>query len=264
MKTASASQVEACCDALVVSRARLSAVMRQVTDPSATAVGTWTIGETAQHLSGSAEYWLAAIRGDTDLERLDEVAASNARALAANPERDPRVLADRLDRGEDALVAFARQVDGDPTIAPFVGAEMPLSTVLGLELGELLVHGHDIARAAGLAWPIDPHHAQLTLQGYLPLFPYLLNRERAAGVHLALDLRVRGMRPVVVRIEDAILTVEDSRGQPVDAHLSAQPATYLLLTWNRISPWKPILRGQLTVWGRRPWRVTELGPLLLT
>ena len=32
--------------------------------------GTWTIGETGQHVSGSAEYFLAAAHGEADLERL--------------------------------------------------------------------------------------------------------------------------------------------------------------------------------------------------
>jgi hypothetical protein len=104
----------------------------------------------------------------------------------------------------------------------------------------------------------------LTLEAYLPLFPFMLDRHRAAGVRLALELRVRGMRPIVVRIEDGTLVVGDSRGQGVDAHLSTEPVTYLLLTWARISPWQPVLRGQLVVWGRRPRRVTALGPLLLT
>ena len=264
MTITSAGRVGALCDTLALSRAQLSAVMRQITDPSPTAVGTWSIGETAQHMSGSAEYFLAAALGEADLERLDEVDASNARELAANPERDPRVLAERFDKGGEALVAFARQVDGDPTVTPFAGVEVPLSALLGLELGEVLVHGRDIAQAAGLPWHIDPLHALLTLEAYLPLLPFTLDRQRAAGVRLALELRVRGIRPIVVRIQDGTLVVEDFRGQEVDAHLSAEPVTYLLLMWNRISPWKPLLRGQLFAWGRRPWRVTELGSLLVT
>ena len=64
MTISSPSRVGALCDALTAVRAQLSVVMRQITDPSPTAVGAWSVGETAQHLSGSAEYFLAAARGE--------------------------------------------------------------------------------------------------------------------------------------------------------------------------------------------------------
>lgn len=264
MTVTCAPLVTAVCDALVDSRGKLSATMRQITDPSPRAVGTWTIGETAQHVSGSAEYFLAAARGGADLERLDEVDANNARALAEDAERNPRILADRFDRGGEALVAHARTVRGDPAVTPFEGVEVPLSTLLGIELGEVLVHGFDIARAAGLPWQIDRAHAVLTQEAFIPLLPYLLDQERANGVRLAIDLRVRGMRPVVARIKDRTLVVEGSRGQRVDCHISVDPVVYLLLAFNRITPWKPMVRGQLVAWGRRPWRANELGSLLRT
>jgi len=256
-----APSVNALCDALVVSREKLSATMRQVTDPSPRAVGTWTIGETAQHVSSAAEYLLAAVRGEADLERFDEVDEINARVLAEDEERSPRILADRFDRGSMALVAYARTVHGDPTVVPFAGLEVPLATLLGIELGEVLIHGCDIARAAGLPWQIDRAHAVLAHEAYMPLLPSTLDRERASGVRLAIDLRVRGMQPVVVRIQDGVLVVEDAHGQRVDCHISVDPVVYLLLEFNRIKPWKPMLRGQLVTWGRRPWRVSGFGSL---
>ena len=259
-----APSVDALCDALAVSGRRLSVIMRQVMDASPTAVGTWTIGETAQHVSGSAEYLLAAARGQAELERIDEVEASNARALADNPERDPRILADRFNRGEEALVAYARKVDSDPGVSPYADVEVPLSALLGLELGEVLVHGFDIARAAGLPWHIARAHAVLTTQAILPLLPYTLDRQSAAGIRLAIDLRLRTMAPLVLRVEDGALTFEHYSRQRVDCHISADPVVYLLLGYNRISPWKPMLRGQLIAWGRRPWRVNDLQALLKT
>jgi hypothetical protein len=69
MTITNTAPADAICDALVASRAKLPAVMRQITDPSPHAAGTWTIGETAQHVSGSAKYFLAAAHGEADLER---------------------------------------------------------------------------------------------------------------------------------------------------------------------------------------------------
>ena len=259
--TMSDSLVMPLCDALLDTSSALAAVMRQVRDPTVRAVGVWSIGETAAHVSGSSRYFLAAARGEGVLERLDDVDRSNAQALATDPERDPGRLADRLETGERALVGFARQVEGDPAVHPFEGVEVPLSTLLAIELGELLVHGFDIARAAHLPWPLDPAAAILTLQGYLPLMPHTLNAARAHDVRLALEIRIRSMRPVVVSIADSELVVDDSGERRVDAHIAATPTAYLLLMWNRIPPWQPLLTGQLLIWGRRPWRALELDRL---
>lgn len=231
----------------------MSALMRQITDPSRPAIGIWTIGETACHVAGSGDYFLGAARGDREPERLGEVAAGNAQALAEDPERDPRRLADRYSQGIRDLAGYAGTVTGDPLVQPFAGVQVPLSTVLALELGETLVHGFDIARAAGLPWRIGTLHAIVTHEGYLPLLPFTLNQQRAAGLRLRVELRVRGMARQVITIQNGELRTGVPSGQPADFHLSADPVIYLLLTWHRISPWLPMLRGQLAAWGRRPW-----------
>jgi hypothetical protein len=238
--------------------------MRSVSDPARTAVGFWSIGDTCAHVSGSGGYFLGALRGEVELERIDEVDSSNAKGLADSPERDPGRLADRLVVGERALVQHARAVGDDPPAHPFEGVEVPMSTVLGIELGELLVHGFDIARAAGLPWTIDRRDALLTLRAYLPLFPFTLDPVRAVGVHLDLEMRIRGMAPIVVHVADGTLTVASPAGGRVHAHLWADPVAYLLLMWARVPVWRPLLSGQLLIWGRQPWRAGELASLMLT
>jgi hypothetical protein len=252
------------CDALVRTSARLALLMRHVPDPMVPAVGAWSIGETALHVCTWPPYFLDAARGRGRLESHDDVAAVNARAIAADPERDPGRLAGRLEAGVAALTRFARTAVDDPAVDSFRGVRVPLSTLLSLELGELLVHGYDIARGAGLEWRIDPVAARLTLQGYLPMLPYALDRVRARGVHLAVALTVRGLQPVCLCVANERLTVDGARRRRVDAHLSAAPAAYLLLTWRRVPLWQPVVRGQLLVWGRRPWRVAELPRLIAT
>ncbi len=254
--------VDELCEALTATSASLSEVMRQVTDPTPIAVGHWSIGETAAHVSGSAAAFLTAVRGERTPHSIAGSDAANERSLGEDPERDPRVLASRLEAGERALVAYAEQVGDDPVVVPFEGAEVPLSSVLAVELGELLVHGHDIATAAGLGWRVDPDAARLALRGYLPLFPYMLDATRAEGVRLALEIRIRGMQPVGVSVADGRLTVQDPRELRIDAHIGATPDAYLLLTWNRIPTWKALLQGRLLVWGRRPWRAAELSGLM--
>lgn len=251
------------CEALAEAGAQLSATMRRVGNPGPRAIGTWSIGETARHVASAPGYFLAAARGECELIRLEDVAERSASSLAKDPERDPRVLADRFDLRISRLVSYARTVSGDPDVRPFVGVQVPLSGLLGIELGEVLVHGYDIARAAGLSWRMAPAHAILADEGFLRLLPFLLDKERGGGVRMRLQWRVRGMRPQVVVIHDGALRVQDPSGERVDCTLSADPAVFLLLAWNRIRPWLPLLRGQLAVWGRRPWLAIRFRSLLM-
>jgi hypothetical protein len=70
--------------------------------------------------------------------------------------------------------------------------------MLAIELGELLVHGFDVTRDAGLAWPIEPTAAALALGGGLRVLPLLLDTRRAAGLSMRLKLHIRHGSPRVV------------------------------------------------------------------
>lgn len=247
--------VRSLCDALEGASARMAATMRRVSDPALPAVGTWTIGETAHHVADSPVYFLSVAKGSVEPERLEDVDAGNAAGLTADAERAPWVLADRMERAERDLVAYARSVEGDPTVQPFAGIHVPLSSLLAIELGELLVHGYDIAHAAGLPWHIDAGEAVLTDEGYIPLLPFALDRDKARDLKLRLELRIRGGSRHVIVIDQGALRVEPPSARRVDCHLSVEPVAYLLVIWNRIGPWRPMLQGKLLPWGRRPHRV---------
>jgi hypothetical protein len=142
---------------------------------------------------------------------------------------------------------------GDPPLELFRGLVVPTSTMLGVELGEVLVHGWDIARACGLAWPIEAHHASIALGSMLPVYPALVDKETAAGFTAVYEMRVRGNGTAVFVFDRAELHLEAPSDRAVDFRMSVDPASYLLLGMRRIPPWKPMLRGKVLVWGRRPW-----------
>lgn len=250
--------VERTSDALLRYADQTAMTLGQVVDPTAPAIGVWNIAETAAHLALSSPYFLQAARGQAELEDLDDNATLTVGAVANEPERDLRQLAQRIVEGESALVAHARECRGDPSVTPFQGISVPLSALLGVELGELIVHGFDIARASGLPWPVDPADAALALAGEVQVLPLLLDRDRAANLHLRCLLHIRHGTAVVLVVEAGALHVEPPSDRPVDCHLTVDPLAFLLLSFHRISQIGPMLTGKLLPWGRRPWLVPRL------
>jgi len=261
----SPSSIGLLCDALGRASERFTTMLRLDPDPSARAIGVWTVGETAAHVSSSPAYFLAVARGEVaEPEVLDDLGRSNAERLAADPERGPRVLAQRVERGEEELSSYARTADGDPLVRPFAGVDVPLSSVLAIELSELLVHGDDIARAARLPWRIPRDEAALALDGLVPLLPFLVDEQRAIGVRMRCELRIRGGVSVILALEGGRLRLEPPSSTPVDCRMSVEPVAFLLLSFHRTGLLGPILRGRIVAWGRRPWRAPTLQAVLKT
>jgi uncharacterized protein (TIGR03083 family) len=257
----SAPSVTRLAAALAAAGSRFAAMLRRVGDPSLPAVGEWNVGETAAHCAGSASFFLSLARGRVEPERIDEVAANNAAYLVENRERDPRILADQFAAGERALLDHVAGVDGDPLLEAFRGIPAPLSTLLAVELGEVLVHGFDIARASGLPWEMRRDEAALTIDGLAPLLPHYLRRQAAAAFRARVELRPRGGIPRVLVFADGELHLRAIDRSPVDCHLSVDPVAYLLLAYGRIGQLRPMLQGKLLAWGRRPWLAARLPAL---
>ncbi|MEZ5144176.1 MAG: hypothetical protein R2726_16895 [Acidimicrobiales bacterium] len=261
---AAAPAVLAACDALERCTAALAWSLGRVRAPDAPAIGVWSVAEVATHLAQSAPAFLDTARGAIEPEVLADNATDTVRAVAADPDRDLGSLARRIVAGDEALVAYARGAVGDPPVSPFRGLTVPLSALLGLELGEILVHGFDITRAAGLPWPIDPRDAAIALEGAVQVLPLMLDADAATGVELRCDVRIRhGSRHVVV-VRDGALQVLAPSAEPVDCHVSVDPVDFLLVSFERIGPLRPLLTGKVLVWGRRPAAFTELQSVLRT
>ena len=243
-------------EALTGEAQHLAGVMRTIEEVTPRAVGVWSVGETIAHVAGGPAHALTVIRGEVTPVPMDDVAGHNAAELAGDPERDPRVLVGRLEAGTRELVAYARTVDGDPSVTAFTDVRVPLSAVLGLILAEVLVHGFDIARATRRPWVVDPDAAALAVITQRAFMPFSL-RPEAADLRLAVDLRIRRTDPVVVTVGEGTVRIEPPNDQAVDFHYSADAWAHLLIGFHRVPVWQPFLRGQVAIWGRRIWRVND-------
>jgi uncharacterized protein (TIGR03083 family) len=195
---------------------------------------------------------------------IDEVDAQNVEVVAGDHERDLDVLADRIETGAGEYTKLVASLDEDEPVEFFTGIQVPASGVTATLLGEALVHGYDIARAEGLPWAIEPAHAIMALEGLIPVMVHFVDAEAAAGLNAGFEIRLRGGARTYWYFDDGRLTVEDSQLRPVDCRISAEPVTFMLMSYNRIGPTVPVLSGKVAIWGRRPWLAARLGGVFKT
>ncbi|MEV0405404.1 maleylpyruvate isomerase N-terminal domain-containing protein [Actinoallomurus sp. NPDC050550] len=244
----------------------LVALVRSVPDAGSTAVGTWTVGDVAAHLSHVFRTDTDAVAGRPVPQAIVTTAGMaevNAKMLTEDDERDPAVLADRIGALADEFDGVASRSRA-ATVDWLQGVRLPPSAVACHLLEECLVHGHDIARVAGRPWPIQRQHALLAIEGgALPLIAALppaafLNLEKAGSYRARFEVRLRGGGRTLLVFDGGSLTLDAAGARDVDAHVSADPAALMLMFIGRQGQWKPLLEGKLAAWGRRPWKLARM------
>jgi uncharacterized protein (TIGR03083 family) len=215
----------------------------------------WTLRDLAAHVvDATVQYgraaWTPAAAGSTGPgpEQLPAQDAAHVGELAARLHPELAALRAHID-GQDGQIPEFRYNDG-----PLV----PAGAALGILLGELVIHGHDLASALGRPWPIDPGHAALIVEGLSPILPAQVSPDRARGVTASFEIRLRGFASHIWEFQDGQLHVNPPHPGGIDVHLSADPAALLLVMYRRESQWKHILGGRLAAWGRRPWLALTL------
>jgi hypothetical protein len=257
-------------------------LLRAVEHPTVRAIGDWTVGDTAAHVAVVAEAdaylaganetppeYLADLVERERTATIDDVAVLNRVSLERLTERDPSVLADRIEREVARLLAATDDRAGNEPVEWLGSVVLPVTTVLVHLLSELIMHGFDIGRAAREPWQIEPSDAIAVQQEFLLRFlesdgsdRFMPSLRQAKDVRC--EFRVRGARPVVFTMRDSLLRVGEPDANPVDVRVTADPVAMLLVMYERVHPLRPLLRGQLRVGGRRAWRLPRLMKALQT
>jgi uncharacterized protein (TIGR03083 family) len=223
---------------------------------------SWSIGETGAHvlsmlrlypdpLAGGPPFWTSLTAGD----------AENARRIAEIRERDPGELADAIDVAAPKFrEAFATY---DEELAPWhAGLRVPSAAIVGIQAGDTLIHGWDIARALGRRWEIDPADACLSISAVAPVAAYFVDEEEARGLTATYGIRLRGGPEFTFTFADGSLTTVEGRPPHADCRMSVEPAAYLLAGYGRVPVWRSAIRGRLASYGRRPWLGLKFTSLL--
>ncbi|MEV4561760.1 maleylpyruvate isomerase N-terminal domain-containing protein [Kitasatospora sp. NPDC049285] len=241
-------------------------------------VPVWTVGDVGAHVATVyLAYTAAATGAPVGWEGLlppageslgGRIAALNTRVIGLVDETERARLGELIaERGE----AFLRATESLPpdllVDTPWYGegVQVTVATLTGLLLSESLVHGLDIARGAGLRWPIEAEHAGLVFAQVMPtMMPLAVHAERARGARIAFDLAIKGGPRLAVSVLDGAVTVtRDAAPGASDVRISADPVTFLLVAFRRTPLWQAALLGRMRAGGRRPWLAGQLLRLIV-
>jgi uncharacterized protein (TIGR03083 family) len=251
---------------------RAAALLREVRRPAAAVPGlTWSASETAAHMVAEIRDYAAFASGERDPgpplgpggkeSAAGRNAAANAAQLARFTERELPRLADMITPATEDFLAAAARHGPDDRVLTSNGLFMTVQTMTALLLGELLIHGLDIARAAGLPWQISRAEALSVIPGAMAMVPDYLDRQRSSAVRVRYELRFRGGPRYQVTIDHGAAALAAPGPRP-DCWISADPAAFLLVGYGRAGQWPQILRGRLLAGGRKPWLGLAFGQLI--
>jgi uncharacterized protein (TIGR03083 family) len=256
--------------------AAVADLVASIPDPARPAFADWTVGDVAAHLSHA---WLfiprlaardlaggiAALPPTPEVgsgrpsgaafESLPALGPATVALVRADPERDPLVLADRIRAGAKDLAGLDVT---DPAPRPWMieGLAGPPTHFAAHLLNETVVHGHDVARAAGLDWPVPDHLAALVLRAFL--MPMLCITNAAPfPAPWSVELRLAGQEARRLDAGPTGLQFGPAGGSTPDARLWIRPTAMLMLAWRRRSLASIVLHREALVWGRRPWVATR-------
>jgi mycothiol maleylpyruvate isomerase-like protein/SCP-2 sterol transfer family protein len=251
---------------LAQARAALEATARQTADllrslPNLHAPipgSEWTVREAAVHLVNLAGISMDIADGmPSPIGSMTKEALrdQNARRLGDIPESDPEKVAGLLTEAVAGLLEATACRSADQAVIFHAGVTMDLAGLMCISLGEHLLHGYDIARAAGAPWPIDPLAAHLVLSGYGRCYGSWVKGEAASGLTTSYRIKLRGGGDFTVRLSDGVCRTEPRDTGAADCTIAADPVAYLLVCSGRMTQWDAIALGLYRVEGPVP----ELG-----
>jgi hypothetical protein len=261
--------------ALAGAVSRSAQLWRGIDNASALVPGlTWSAAETAAHVVGDMREYTATLTRHVDGHRIvGEIpdgspararTVVNAGHLIEIAEREPRRLADMLEEtAARYLAAAAAAVDSSEHTAIVTpdGLVLEPAVMTCLLLGEQLVHGLDIARAAHRPWNIGRDDALLVVPGILSIAPNYLRPSRTKDLSVSFELRMRAGRRYRLVIDNGEGFVTGA-GEKADCVITADPVAFLLVGFGRVPQWSQLIRGKMLAGGRKPWLAAKFGTLL--
>jgi uncharacterized protein (TIGR03083 family) len=250
-------------EALRTASKRLTSLVRAIDEPDKRTRGLdWSLADTAAHVLLTLRYDLGTMTGRRETYAVEDDAiaagrAHNAASLRAESERDPLVLARLIAEAVEEFIEEARRRD-PLSPAPLSGDNaMTVANLVGTLLGEMIVHGYDIARTTKQKLTIDPDAARLAVYATSATLGLAVNPDTTKELSARLEMRIRGGESFVIHIDDGTARTERPDGG-ADLYMSADPIAYLLVGFGRSGPLAQVARGRMIAWGKKPLIAAKL------
>lgn len=195
-----------------------------------TAGGQWTVRETAAHLVAVGRLYASLLAGAPSpiVERTDN-ALVNAGVFLALAEDRAAALADLLAAAVAELDAAVATVAPEDVRPWHRGLSAPAAVHVALAVNELLMHGTDIARAAGVPWDGDDEAADVVWRVLAPwLTPLRFLPEAAGEVRVTITLATSGGPQLGFTVADGVITAAEPAAE-VGCRIEGSPMA--LLRW---------------------------------
>jgi hypothetical protein len=235
---------------------QMAALLTSVPDFELPVPGSrWTIAETAVHILNDASIHAGVAVGTPSPRTATDkagVAVDNDRFIKETSERDRGRLVGLIGDAIDRLLAATAAQPAYKEVLWALGVPLTLAHLVCLELSEMVLHGYDIAAAAGLPWPISPLQAELILFSYGPLYHTVVNHERVADLTIGVGIELRDGPASVVRFVDGQFRMDATDSGPVDCQISVEARAFLMVVSGRLSQWAAIALGLMSASGDHP------------
>jgi Mycothiol maleylpyruvate isomerase N-terminal domain/SCP-2 sterol transfer family len=223
----------------------------------------WSIAEAAAHLAARTGRFARYLAGsETPEGPISVIATENEQDVRERSSRTPGENVEELRSELAAFVTASRGRLGSDPFPWYSGATIDVATATGLLLGELDVHGFDVARTGGTRWPIPAEDGRTILRAAVVLAPLYVDPETTRGVSVTFRIVVRGGPAFRIRFDDGTATVEAAAGE-ADVTIRADPVSLVLLSYGRVSKWRALATGKLYATGRRPWAALDFDRFFL-
>jgi hypothetical protein len=236
-----------------------------VRDPSSPVPGLdWSVEDLGRHVLSAARLYRRVAETDTPGWRdLTQGPAENARFMKElAPERGLDTITAALRDATTALHDTWAQHAPDDVIAWHGDLRLPVRTIAQLVLGDVLVHGWDLSRVTKHDWPLSRADALMAINGVTEVAPYFVDTDNARDFRGTYFIRLRRGSTYAFVFDRGTLTVNGAPPARVDCRISADPRTFLLTTFGRITPVRAAATGGVVAYGRRPWLAFRLVSLL--